>query len=329
MSNLIPAFDFQRVFVAPWTDGFASTIWIVVMGFFAAAACGLVGNYLILRRMALVGDAISHSVLPGLAIAFLLARERSTPVMFAGALAAGVVTTILIELIHKKSRVKQDAAIGIAFTSLFAIGVILISLYASKIDLDQECVLYGEILFVPLQPFVNLFRTDIAPAPVFRMGIVMLATILFIVLFYKELLVSSFDPGLASSLGINAGMVHYALMCWLSVVVVSAFESVGAILVIAMLILPGATATLLANRLPAVQLITVLHAALSSVMGIHLSTWLDCSTAGAMVVAGSFLFTLAWICSPSQGLWKLVLKPKLENPAPALPGGQAAVETPQ
>lgn len=298
MSELIPAFDLQRVFVAPWTDDFQGTGLIALMGFLVGAACGLVGNYLILRRMALVGDAISHSVLPGIAIAFLLSQNRSTPIMFAGALAAAMVTTVLIELIHKKSRVKQDAAIGIAFTSLFAIGVILISLFASKIDLDQECVLYGEIILIPLEPPIALGL----PEPVLRMAIVAALTLAFIVLFYKELLVSSFDAGLASSLGINATIVHYALMCWLSVVVVSAFESVGAILVIAMLILPGATASLISTRLVTIHALTILHAALSSLLGIHLAAWLDCSTAGAIVVMGSALFTLAWIFSPSQGL---------------------------
>jgi manganese/zinc/iron transport system permease protein len=325
MDNLVPAFDFQRVFVTPWTDGFSSTIWIALMGVLVAVACGLVGNYLILRRMALVGDAISHSVLPGIAIAFLWSHSRSTPVMFAGALAAGIVTTLIIEVIHKKSRVKQDAAIGIAFTSLFAIGVILISLYASKIDLDQECVLYGEIAFVPLQPAVEVFGMQLGPTPVFRMGVVAILTILLIALFYKELLVSSFDPGLSTSLGINSGVMHYGLMCWLSVVVVSAFESVGAILVIAMLILPGATASLLVSRLPAVQWLTVAHSLLSSLLGIHLSTWLDCSTAGAMVVVGAGLFVLAWIFSPSQGLLRRFIRHKvtLEEEAPATPPAPA------
>src|SRR5512134_340151 len=116
--NLIPAFDFHKVVVAPWTTEIASFGWIALMGFLVATACGLVGNYLILRRMALVGDAISHSVLPGLAVGFLLVNSRSSGVMFAGALAAGIVTTLLIELIHRKSRVKQDAAIGITFSSL-------------------------------------------------------------------------------------------------------------------------------------------------------------------------------------------------------------------
>jgi manganese/zinc/iron transport system permease protein len=302
MNNFIPPFDFQRVFVDPWTSGLSSFGWIAVMGFFVAAACGLIGNYLILRRMALVGDAISHSILPGIAIAFLLAGSRNTPAMFIGALVAGILTTVVIELIHKRSRVKQDAAIGIAFTTFFAVGVILISLYADRVDLDQECVLYGEIGFVWMQPMVQLGGWLLGPEPVVRMGAVALVTAVLIALFYKELLVSSFDAGLAASLGINATVMHYSLMSLLSVVVVSAFEAVGAILVIAMLILPGATASLLTQRLPVVLALSVLHAALSSVLGIHLAVWLDCSTAAAMVVMGTVLFLLAWIFAPRQGL---------------------------
>jgi manganese/zinc/iron transport system permease protein len=302
MTELIPPFDWQQHVIAPWADGFGANILIALMGFFVATACGLVGNYLMMRRMALVGDAISHSVLPGIAIAFLVSQSRGTTPMFIGALIAGVITTILIEVIHKKSRVKQDAAIGIAFTSLFAIGVILISVYASQVDLDQECVLYGEIAFVPFGDPVRLTETLTAPLPVVRMGIVAILTLVFVVCFYKQLLVSSFDAGLATSLGINATFVHYALMCWLSITVVSAFESVGAVLVVAMLILPGATAFLLSQRLPVIHALTVLMAALSAVLGVHLATWLNCSMAGAMVVMASVLFTLAWVFSPLDGL---------------------------
>jgi manganese/zinc/iron transport system permease protein len=238
--------------------------------------------------------------------------------MFLGALAAGVVTTIIIEAIHKKSRVKQDAAIGIAFTTLFAIGVILISLYAAKVDLDQECVLYGEIAFVPLGDLVQFGKLSLGPLPVVRMAGVALLTVLLIAAFYKELLVSSFDPGLAFSLGINATVVHYALMCWLSIVVVSAFEAVGAILVIAMLILPGATASLLSQRLPMILVLSVVHAALSSALGIHLGTWLNCSLAGAMVVMGGFLFCLAWIFNPRDGLlWRAFRRESKRSPAEA------------
>jgi len=322
MNTLIPAFDFHQAIVSPWTDNLETTLPIVLMGFLVATACGLVGSYLILRRMALVGDAISHSVLPGIAVAFLLSNSRGTLPMFLGALAAGIITTLLIELIHKKTRVKQDAAIGIAFTSLFAIGVILISLYASKVDLDQECVLYGEIGFVWVEPGITLGGINFSP-PLLRMAVVTAVVIALILLFYKELLVSSFDPGLALSVGINATIVHYSLMCVLSTVVVSAFESVGAILVVAMLILPGATASLLSHRLPQVMGISVLHAALSSLLGLHLATWLNCSIAAAMVVMGAVLFGFAWLFSPSQGMVRKLFQAAIEEPAP-----EATTESP-
>ena len=320
MSELIPPFSFQRVFVEPWIDGFSSTVWIAIMGICVAAACGLVGNYLILRRMALVGDAISHSVLPGLAIAFLLSKTRGSVAMFIGALAAGLLTTLIIEIIHKKSRIKHDSAIGITFTSLFAIGVILISLFAAQVDLDQECVLYGEILWVPLEPMVQVAGINLGPESVVRMAAVALMTLTLILLFYKELLASSFDPGLASSLGINATLVHYMLMCWLSVVVVSAFESVGAILVIAMLILPGATASLLSYRLPVIMCLTVLHGIISTLLGIHLAIWLNASTAAAMIVAGSIIFVLAWVLSPGQGLLSRWFHRARSQPVPSMEG---------
>ena len=324
MTELIPSFDFQRVFVEPWTLAFSSTIWIAIMAFCVAAACGLVGNYLILRRMALVGDAISHSVLPGLAIAFLLSNSRGSTPMFLGALAAGMITTLLIEVIQKKSRIKHDAAIGIAFTSLFAVGVILISVFAAQIDLDQECVLYGELIWVPFQEMVTIGGWPLGPEPVVRMASVAVITILLILLFYKELLASSFDPGLASSLGINATMVHYILMCWLSVVVVSAFESVGAILVVAMLILPGATASLLSYRLPIIMVLTLLYGAVSTALGIHLAHWLNCSMAAAIIVMGSGLFVLAWVFSPGQGMARrLFHRASLTEPEP-LPAGKPA-----
>jgi manganese/zinc/iron transport system permease protein len=302
MNTLIPPFDFRSVLIAPWTEQAGTTVWVVLMGFFVIAACGLLGSYLVLRRMALIGDAISHSILPGIAIAFLLSNSRGTTAMFIGALAAGVLTTLSIDMVHRNSRVKQDAAIGIAFTSLFALGVVLISKYAARVDLDQECVLYGEIAFVPFAQFISIGDIVLGPEPVVRMAVVCVIVALLIVLFYKELLASSFDPALAFSLGINATLVHYSLMCALSAVVVSAFEAVGAILVIAMLILPSATALLLADRLPVVLALTVVYSALSSVLGFHLATWLDCSVAGAMVLMGAALFTLAWLFSPKAGL---------------------------
>jgi len=297
VSELIPAFDWQRVMVDPWTVDFGLFGWIALMGFLVATACGLVGNYLILRRMALMGDAISHSVLPGLVIAFLLASSRGTGPMFLGALAAGITATVLIELIHRKTRVKQDAAMGIAFSTLFALGVLLVSLYSEHVDLDADCVLYGEIAFVPLEPMVTLGGLTLGPVSLVRMGAVLLVVVGLILAFYKELLVASFDEAMARATGINPTWVHYGLMAILSVVIVSAFESVGAILVIAMLILPGATASLLTDRLTVMHGVAVGHAAVSAWLGVSLGVWLDCSIGAAMVVAGSAVFAVVWVVS--------------------------------
>jgi manganese/zinc/iron transport system permease protein len=247
--------------------------------------------------MALVGDAISHSILPGLVVAFLIFKHNSTLVMFLGAFAAGLVTVGLIEFIHKKSRIKPDAAICIAFTTLFAFGVMLMSSLEGMgtIHIDAECVLYGEIAFVPLEPPFVWNGWELGPPSALRMAVVLGVILLAIFVFYKELLVTSFDAGLSKSLGMHTGLWHYGLMGALAIVVVSSFEAVGAILAVAMLVVPPMFAGQLSDRLPIRLALTVLHAALSALLGLHLSAWLDCSAAGAMVVAAAFLFVAAWL----------------------------------
>lgn len=291
--QLIPAWDWKQVIVDPWTVDVALYGWMMLMAFLVTAACGLIGNYLMLRRLALVGDAISHSVLPGLVAGYLVFGSLGIGPMLLGAVLAGVLTTLLIEFIHARGRVKADAAIGVTFCSLFALGVLLINLYADKAHLDAECVLYGELSHVPWAERVSWLGMEV-PLPVLVMGAAALLVAVLIALFYKELLLSSFDAGLAAAFGFHPRLLHYALMTLLSLVVVAAFESVGAILVIAMLILPGATAQLLSARLPVRLGLSLLHAALSSVLGVHLGLWLGCPLAAAVVVAGTGLFVLAW-----------------------------------
>ena len=164
--RLIPGFDLHTVFVQPWAEYASNSLWIVLMGFLVSGTCGLVGCFVILRRMALVGDAISHSLLPGITLAFLLTHSRDTLPMMIGAIAAGVLTVALIEAIRYTSRIKTDAAIGIVFSSLFAVGVIMISVFADKVDLDAECVLYGELGFIPLQEVAYFGDRAIGPEPV-------------------------------------------------------------------------------------------------------------------------------------------------------------------
>ena len=296
MSALIPTFNFAQVIVEPWTENLSASAWVVLMGALVGTACGLVGNYLLLRRMALVGDAISHSILPGLVSVFLVFRNVSTPLMFLGAIGAGLLTVGIIEFIHRQTRVKADAATCIAFTSLFALGVVMLSIAETTgpIHIDAECVLYGEIAFVPLEPPVMFGGHEIGPPSVIRMAGVTLVLIVLVTVFYKELLLTSFDPGLARSMGLRTGFWHYALMAALSIVVVSSFEAVGAILAVAMLIVPAMFASQLTFHLPTRFVLTAFHSAVSSVLGFHLAIWLGCSTAAAMVVVGAILFLIAW-----------------------------------
>lgn len=300
--RFFPEFDWQTVFVQPWTEFGSNSVWIVLMGFLVSCACGLVGCFVILRRMALVGDAISHSLLPGITLAFLLTQSRATLPMMIGAMVAGIVTVALIEAIRFSSRIKPDAAIGIVFSSLFAMGVILISLFADKVDLDAECVLYGELGFIPLQDVASFAGYAIGPEPVIRMAIITLVAIGLILAFFKELLVTSFDSGLAASLGINPTRYHYGLTLFLSIVIVSSFESVGVVLVIAMIIFPGATALMLTDRLSKALWLSTGFSILYALLGFHLATWLDASIAGGMTVIAGLLFGLVWIFAPSRGL---------------------------
>jgi manganese/zinc/iron transport system permease protein len=299
---LIPEFDWHTVFVQPWSEYASNSFWIALMGFLVSGTCGLVGCFVILRRMALVGDAISHSLLPGITLAFLLTHSRDTVPMMIGAVAAGVITVALIEAIRYSSRIKADAAIGIVFSSLFAIGVILISVFADKVDLDAECVLYGELGFIPLQEIAYFGDQAIGPEPVVRMAAIALIAIGLLIAFYKEMLVTSFDAGLAASLGISPARYQYGLTLFLSIVIVSSFESVGVVLVIAMIIFPGATSLLLTDRLSNALWISTVFSGLYAFLGFHLATWLNASIAGGMTVVAGTLFGIVWIASPNQGL---------------------------
>lgn len=276
-------------------------IWLMLACFFAALACSQIGTFLVMRRTSLVGDAISHSVLPGIVVAFLFVRTLDSPWLLIGAGLSGMLAALLIEFIHHRSRIKQDAAIGISFTTLFALGVLLIGLFARRVDLDPDCVLFGQVEYLQSYPRVPVFGWEL-PRPILMLGGVALGTTAVVVLLYRILLVSSFDPSLAASYRYRPALVHHVIMAVTSFVVVASFQAVGAVLVIALLILPGATAHLCADRLPAVLLLAALHALLSSVLGVLLALFLDLNTGSAVVLAGGLLFGLAWFFGPVEGL---------------------------
>jgi len=289
----------------------------VLAGTLAAVTCGLLGNYLVLRRQALMGDAISHAVLPGLVGAFLVTGSRSSLPMFAGAAAAGLATVGLIGVLRKLTRIEAGAAMGVVFSIMFALGVLLLEQAAARsVDLDADCVLNGQletIFWFPPETWGELLsiRTiGLLPRQVVTLGVAALISTVFVVVFFKELRLAAFDPDLATALGFNANLLNGAMMTLVAVAVVASFEAVGSILVIAMLICPAATARFLTDRLRTQVLLSVAFAGAAGVGGYALAAtaprWLPVekalSAAGMMTVASGALFAAAMLLSPTHGV---------------------------
>ena len=233
--------------------------WIIAIGALCAAACALPGSILVLRRMSLMGDAISHTVLPGIAIAFLVSGSRDPAAMLIGAIIVGVLTAILVQAIHSLGNVEVGASIGIVFTVLFAFGLVLMRQAIDHVDIDPDCVLYGSIEFSIFDQ-VNLLGLMYVPRAIVINGIMFIANAILIAVFYKEFKISSFDPALAKSQGFKPEWMHYLLMTMTAATAVAAFESVGSILVVAMFIVPPATAYLLTDRYGVLLFVSVLVA---------------------------------------------------------------------
>ncbi len=276
--------------------------WIVVVAALTAVACALPGSFLVLRKMSMMGDAISHAVLPGIAMGFLLTGARSSVPMFIGAAVTGILTAVLTQAVSRFGRVDYGAAMGLVFTSFFAIGLILIVQAADHVDLDPGCVLYGALELVPLDT-LTLGGREI-PRAAISIGAVALLNLIVITVLFKEFRLSSFDPALSESLGFSPQWLHYLLMALVAITTVAAFEAVGSIIVIAMLIVPAATALLLTRRLLPMLCIAVAVGVVSAALG-HLSAvtvpkWFgyeSTSTSGMMAGMAGLLFMAAWLFS--------------------------------
>ncbi len=273
--------------------------WIIITGALVAGSCGLLGCFLVLRRLSMLGDAISHAVLPGIVVAAMLTGSLQSLPMFVGAVVLGILTAFIVQALER-SGVQGDAAIGVTFTALFALGVVMVSGGMRDVHLDLECVLYGEIALVSL----NKMRVGgflVPQAVVVNAGLLLL-NLTLITLLYKSLKICAFDPEMAAAVGINVAVMHYLLMALVSVTTVGAFESVGAILVVALIIAPAATAYLLTDRLERMLLLAVAVGAAASAVGYLVAQRLDCSIAGAIsTVCGGF-FLLAFLFSPTHGV---------------------------
>ena len=244
--------------------------------------CGLLSSYVILKRWSLLGDAISHAVLPGVAIAYLL----NLP-FFLGALVTGALTSLGIGVIERNTRIKSDAAMGLMFTAAFALGIVIISQIATSTHLMH--ILFGNVLGVR---YPALMLTLVV-------GVIAVSAVL---LFYKELMLYVFDPVQARSLGLNTAVLHYGLILLLTVTIVASLETVGIILVVAMLITPGATAYLLVNSLPWMMALATGIGMLSAVIGLSLSVRLDVASGGAIVLVVTSFFLVAFLFAPQHGV---------------------------
>jgi manganese/zinc/iron transport system permease protein len=278
------------------------TFWIILVGSLVAVNCALLGCFLVLRKMAMVGDAVSHAVLPGIIIAYLFVQSRDSIPMLLGASVFGVVVTILIETLHKRGKMPIDAAIGLSFTWLFALGVILISLFAGESDLDQDCVLYGKITYVSLNVWM-LNGVNMGPMDVWILGSLFVLIVLFIWVSYRGLLITTFDETFAASLGISTIFWHYALMSMVSLTTVLSFYSVGAILVVAFLIGPAAVAYLLTDKLQLMLLYALIAGVVAAISGYYLAVWVQGSEAGAMATMVGVEFLLVFLFSPKNGFF--------------------------
>jgi manganese/zinc/iron transport system permease protein len=271
--------------------------WIVLTGAVTNVACAVIGCFLVLRRMSLMGDAISHAVLPGLVVAFLFSGTLNIVPLFLGAAAVGLLTTFLTQSLHQYARVPSDASMGVVFTSLFALGVVLVKKYVSGLHFDVACVYEGALEYVPFaEPVFGL------PRPLFTTLVVLVLNLVVLALLWKELKVSSFDESLASTMGFSATAMHYLLMMLVAVTTVASFEAVGSILVVAMLIVPAATAQLLCDRLGTMVFLAAVTGVLAAVLGYLAGSWFDTNYAGMMAVAAGGLYGLAVLLSPRYGL---------------------------
>ena len=266
-----------------------------------AIACAIPGTFLVLRKMALISDAISHSILPGLVIGFFITHDLGSPLLIIMAALSGVVTVVLVEFIQKTKLVKEDTAIGLVFPAMFSIGVILISKNANDIHLDTDVVLLGELAFAPFDRFL-LDGMDLGPKSLWTIGVILIITLSLLFAFFKELKISTFDAGLATALGFSPAVLHYGLMSVASVTTVGAFDAVGAILVVALMIAPAATAYLLTDNLKKMLLLSVFFGVFSAISGYWLAHWLDASISGSMTTILGMVFLLVYLFAPKRGL---------------------------
>ena len=282
---------------------------IQLIAVIVAITCALPGTFLVMRKMSMMSDSITHTILLGIVLAFFVTQDLSSPFLIIGASLMGVVTVWLTESVTRTRLVSEDSAIGIVFPLLFSIAIILITRYAGSVHLDTDSVLLGELAFAPFDRFV-LMGHDLGARAIYTSGFLLILNILFIGLFFKELKLSTFDPMLSAVLGFSPVLLHYGLMTLVSLTTVGAFEAVGSVLVVAFMIGPAVSAYLLSDDLKHILLLAAGYGAASGILGYQLASFFDVSIAGMMAVVTGFLFLLTFIFARKRGLVSILLRRK-------------------
>jgi manganese/iron transport system permease protein len=256
----------------------------LVIAILVGIVCAIVGSYLMVQRLALLGDAISHSVLPGLAIAFILGAN-----IFIGAFIAGVLSTVIIAWIKTRSTIKEDAAMGIVFSAFFALGITLITIVQKDNKIDLNHFLFGNILGVTAEDAIDT-------------ALIVALVLLVVVFFYKELLFYTFDPLGAQATGLPVNLLNFGLMVLIALTIVASLKAVGVVLVLSLLITPASTAYLLVTRLHQIMILGAIIGVISSISGMYLSYFYNLPSGPAIVLVASGLFVLSLLFSPTQGI---------------------------
>lgn len=290
----------------------SAQIEIQLIASLVAIACSIPGTFLVLRKMAMISDAISHSILPGIVIGFFITHDLNSPLLILLAAVTGIITVVLVEYIQNTGLVKEDTAIGLVFPALFSIGVIMIAKNANDVHLDVDAVLLGELAFAPFDRFL-VSGMDFGPKSLWIISVILIITIGLLLAFFKELKVSTFDSGLAASLGFSPVIMHYGLMSVASVTTVGAFDAVGAILVVALMIAPAAAAYLITKDLKKMLVLACFFGVFSAISGYWIAHWLDASIAGSITTVLGLLFLAVYLLAPEKGIIAVMYREKQQR----------------
>lgn len=269
---------------------------LLLTAILVAISCSIPGTFLILRGTSLMSDAIGHAILLGIVLTFLITNKLHSPYVFIGATIMGIATAAITELLIATKKLEHDAAVGLVFPLFFSIAIILINLYASSIHIDTDAALLGELAFTPFNKLI-LNGTDLGPQAIWTMSIILLINIMCVYIWYPTLKIASFNPDYAYTLGYNPTLIHYALMTMTSITIVGSFDTAGAILVVAFMIIPPATAYLITSRLSHMLFMSCLISIFTTIAGYIFAHFLSVSIAGAIATTNGLFFALILIAT--------------------------------